>query len=881
MTDDKVGLVITHHADHSLSSFCQWQSGLVGKDGKRHDHAILLTGVDICSWKNEPCDTLGFAPINGMCSKYRSCTINEDTGLGLAFTIAHESGHNFGMIHDGEGNACKKSEGNIMSPTLAGNNGVFSWSSCSRQYLNKFLSTAQAACLADEPKQIGQYKYPEKLPGQLYDADTQCKWQFGTKAKLCSVGFGKDICKSLWCHITNHRCETKFMPAAEGTACGANMWCRRGHCVKVGDHGPKPIHGQWSVWSEWSVCTRTCGGGVTYKERFCNNPKPQYGGLFCQGSNRIYQLCNIQACQTNSVDFRAQQCAEYNSKPFRGWFYKWKPYTKVEEERICKLYCIAEDYDFFFAMSNKVKDGTPCSENAYDVCIDGLCEPVGCDQVLGSDATLDACGVCKGDNSTCKFIRGQYLNQHKNSDYYTVVTIPAGSRSISVRELEVSASYLAVRNLKKQYYLTGNWAVDWPGKFSFAGTVFNYQRSFNQPEILHSAGPINETLVFEILLQGKNPGVAWEYTVAKARMDNMTLQRHNYTWLTTQSSCSASCAGGIFVTKAMCVRDFLTPVNSSSCNLQTRPSTGTKTCNNHPCPAMWSTGEWGLCSKSCAGGQQTRQIQCVRKVIFEKEEIVPHSLCLGSAPTQIQTCNNQACPPEWGTGAWSQCTKSCGRGIRKRDVYCQSFSHSSKSNMLPENMCRKELKPAVQETCVLRRCPKNDRLQWVTSSWSECSATCGSGTRTRELRCGEADGHGKYVYYPQRRCRSIQKPRVELEQKCEMKTCYLPSVTKSFNSALSGWYTSPWQQCTVTCGGGVQTRTVQCLRQGQPSVGCLHQKPATTRACNTNFCPPPASKDDLSCVDFFSWCHLVPQHGLCNDKRYGKQCCKSCSRKHL
>ncbi|XP_049504886.1 A disintegrin and metalloproteinase with thrombospondin motifs 16 [Panthera uncia] len=93
LEEDQPGLVISHHADHTLSSFCQWQSGLMGKDGTRHDHAILLTGLDICSWKNEPCDTLGFAPISGMCSKYRSCTINEDTGLGLAFTIAHESGH--------------------------------------------------------------------------------------------------------------------------------------------------------------------------------------------------------------------------------------------------------------------------------------------------------------------------------------------------------------------------------------------------------------------------------------------------------------------------------------------------------------------------------------------------------------------------------------------------------------------------------------------------------------------------------------------------------------------------------------------------------------------------------------------------------------------
>lgn len=55
----QLGLTINHHADQSLNSFCQWQSGLVGKSGKRHDHAVLLTGLDICSWKNEPCDTLG------------------------------------------------------------------------------------------------------------------------------------------------------------------------------------------------------------------------------------------------------------------------------------------------------------------------------------------------------------------------------------------------------------------------------------------------------------------------------------------------------------------------------------------------------------------------------------------------------------------------------------------------------------------------------------------------------------------------------------------------------------------------------------------------------------------------------------------------------
>lgn len=59
-----------------------------------------------------------------------------------------------------------------------------------------FTRTAQASCLGDEPKQIGQYKYPEQLPGQLYDADTQCKWQFGSKVKLCSLDFVKVVYSS-------------------------------------------------------------------------------------------------------------------------------------------------------------------------------------------------------------------------------------------------------------------------------------------------------------------------------------------------------------------------------------------------------------------------------------------------------------------------------------------------------------------------------------------------------------------------------------------------------------------------------------------------------------------------------------------------------------
>lgn len=53
------------------------------------------------------------------------------------------------------------------------------------------FSSAQSLCLSDEPRAVKEYRYPKQLPGELYDADTQCKWQFGEKAKLCTLDFKK------------------------------------------------------------------------------------------------------------------------------------------------------------------------------------------------------------------------------------------------------------------------------------------------------------------------------------------------------------------------------------------------------------------------------------------------------------------------------------------------------------------------------------------------------------------------------------------------------------------------------------------------------------------------------------------------------------------
>ena len=38
-------------------------------------------------------DTTGYATVSGMCGVKSRCSVNEDNGLGVGLTLAHETGH--------------------------------------------------------------------------------------------------------------------------------------------------------------------------------------------------------------------------------------------------------------------------------------------------------------------------------------------------------------------------------------------------------------------------------------------------------------------------------------------------------------------------------------------------------------------------------------------------------------------------------------------------------------------------------------------------------------------------------------------------------------------------------------------------------------------
>ena len=65
------------------------------------------------------------------------------------------------------------------------------------------------------------------------------------------------------------------------------------------------VDGKWTVWRGWSVCTRTCGGGVQGRSRSCTNPPPAFGGAQCTGVNEQTRSCNEEPCPGNEMTIQS------------------------------------------------------------------------------------------------------------------------------------------------------------------------------------------------------------------------------------------------------------------------------------------------------------------------------------------------------------------------------------------------------------------------------------------------------------------------------------------------------------------------------------------------------------------------------------------------
>lgn len=623
--EEKKGPEVTSNAALTLRNFCSWQkqhNPPSDRDAEHYDTAILFTRQDLCG--TQTCDTLGMADVGTICDPSRSCSVIEDDGLQAAFTTAHELGHVFNMPHD-DAKQCAGINGlnrdsHMMASMLTNLDHNQPWSPCSASSITTFLDNGHGECLMDEPQLVIQL--PSDLPGTLYDASRQCQLTFGEESRHCPDA--ASTCMILWCTGTSGGlpvCQTKHFPWADGTSCGEGKWCVNGQCLDQTDkeHFDTPVHGSWGPWGPWGDCSRTCGGGVQYTMRECDNPVPKNGGKYCEGKRVRYRSCNIEDCpENNGKTFRMEQCeahnefskASFGSGPAVEWIPK---YAGVSPKDRCKLICQAKGTGYFFVLQPKVVDGTPCSPDSTSVCVQGQCVKAGCDHIIDSKNKFDKCGICGGNGSTCKKVSGSVTTAKPG--YHDIVTIPTGATNIEVKQRNHrgsrnNGSFLAIKAADGTYILNGDFTLSTLEQdITHKGSVLRYSGSSAALERIRSFSPLKEPLTIQVLTVGNafRPKIKYTYFVKKKKESFNAIPTFSEWVIEEWGECSKSCGLGVQRRLVEC-RD-INGQPASECAKEVKPAS-TRPCADLPCP-RWQLGDWSPCSKTCGKGYKKRTLQCL------------------------------------------------------------------------------------------------------------------------------------------------------------------------------------------------------------------------------------------------------------------------------
>lgn len=137
------------------------------------------------------------------------------------------------------------------------------------------------------------------------------------------------------------------------------------------------------------------------------------------------------------------------------------------------------------------------------------------------------------------------------------------------------------------------------------------------------------------------------------------------------------------------------------------------------------------------------------------------------------------------------------------------------------------------------------KAEWAEGVWGNCSRSCGGGTQKLGVVCKENN-----VVVPESKCPADKKPD-EKSRPCNVQACEQPPTDQPDQYF---WREGKWGNCSKPCGGGTQTRTIDCFerttttdssgstrtvdkRVAPDLSGCTRAgRPDDSRDCNTFAC---------------------------------------------
>ncbi|XP_008333008.1 ADAMTS-like protein 2 isoform X2 [Cynoglossus semilaevis] len=640
----------------------------------------------------------------------------------------------------------------------------------------------------------------------------------------------------------------------------------------------------WGEWSSWSSCSRSCGGGVRSQERHCLIQRlstTQNNISFCVGSSKQYQLCPDQPCPSPHVSFKQHQCSQFNSKAFGRRYYQWVPLYPADyisiSNKPCDLQCTTINGERQLLVP--AHDGTFCHDTKYHgVCIEGICQPVGCDGELFSSRRVDRCGVCGGNGASCQRVSGSYKKALTQLGYVFITNIPAEATDIQIIERHKTENILALSDEAGHFFFNGNTVFDNPQNFHVAGTVFKYRRPSNVLsdglEYIIAQGPTLHGLnVMYYNLNGKLPHITYEYTVP--------LQSYDVT-----------------AEEVLSINPDRPSLNFTHNELREEDTRGGEVrLSNHSAGSVTSLYKYS--TEMLTEEQSHDQLQqekfedkgdkedvwkiitptptplvamLVHRAADVAGRVFSHSDVEEEqgppAPSGYRSSSNSIEPPAAGDntvhlpfpGSQSVLPEEEPYLLLEELQYNQTHSltqsntysvhHTLVEPHSPETPADTPTHAAavvkVQQVSAVEAANTEsndfdvgldqdvslaDMYRWKVSAYAPCSSTCTTGITTSYALCVRYDGSEVDDSY----CDSLTRPEPTHEF-CTGKEC------------PPRWETSGWSDCSRTCGEGVQYRTVRCWKMLSPGLDssvydslCLSHdlhKPANRKVCHGQSCGP-------------------------------------------
>ncbi|XP_077707421.1 ADAMTS-like protein 2 isoform X2 [Canis aureus] len=659
----------------------------------------------------------------------------------------------------------------------------------------------------------------------------------------------------------------------------------------------------WGEWTKWTACSRSCGAGVTSQERHCLQQRRTSvmgaGNRTCTGTSKRYQLCRVQECPPDGRSFREEQCISFNSRVYDGRTHQWKPlypddYVHISSKP-CDLHCTTVDGQRQLMVP--AHDGTSCKlTDLRGVCVSGKCEPIGCDGVLFSTHTLDKCGVCQGDGSSCTHVTGNYRKGNAHLGYSLVTHIPAGARDIQIVERKKSADVLALADEAGYYFFNGNFKVDSPKNFNIAGTVVKYRRPMDVYETgieyIVAQGPTNQGLNVMVWNQnGKSPSITFEYTLLQPpHTHRIQPVYYSFSEPTSESAESQELDGAALLGFLQHNTSFYSQASSERLGLDNRlfghlgpgielglskgqetnevcEQAGGRACEGPPRGKGFRDGN--ATGTALTGDKDEQQVdkRLTSQRLLSANVISDQLLGAGSDSRELpfnETGNSifaqgapRRSPAESLYVDYEENEEAGAYLLNGSYLELSSDRVTNSSSEAPFPNASSSL-PALagNRTHKARTRPKTrkqgvspaDMYRWKLSSHEPCSATCTTGVMSTYAMCVRYDG----IEVDDSYCDALTRPEPVQEfcagrecqpssvysDLCEAAEAVRPEERKTCRNPACGpqWEMSEWSECTAKCGErSVVTRDIRCSEDEKlcdPNTRPVGEKDCTGPPCD-------------------------------------------------